>query len=66
MVDTKATLFCWCYNTFLSFSLSFFCRTDYKEIIKFVKPAPIDEPLSKKQQKQLAGMKKDGGPTTDS
>ena len=27
-------------------------------MIKFVKPAPIDEPLTKKQKKQQAGMKK--------
>ena len=31
----------------------------YKEIIKYVKPAPIDEPLTKKQKKQIAGMKKE-------
>ena len=28
------------------------------EFIKFVKPAPIDEPLTKKQMKQAAGTKK--------
>lgn len=28
-------------------------------MIKFVKPAPIDEPLTKKQKKQQAGMKKE-------
>jgi len=27
------------------------------EVIKFVKPAPIDEPVTKKQKKQVAGMK---------
>lgn len=31
----------------------------YKDIIKFVKPAPIDEPTTKKQKKQMAGMKKE-------
>ena len=29
-------------------------------MIKFVKPAPVDEPLTKKQKKQQAGMKKEG------
>ena len=27
------------------------------EMIKFVKPAPIDEPVTKKQKKQVAGAK---------
>ena len=27
------------------------------EILKFVKPAPIDEPTTKKQKKQAAGTK---------
>ena len=27
------------------------------EMIKFVKPAPIDEPITKKQKKQVAGTK---------
>ena len=27
------------------------------EILKFVKPAPVDEPLTKKQKKQVAGAK---------
>ena len=34
--------------------------TAYREMIKFVKPAPVDEPLTKKQKKQQAGMKKEG------
>ena len=27
------------------------------EFLKFVKPAPMDEPLTKKQKKQVAGVK---------
>ena len=30
--------------------------TQYSKLIKFVKPAPIEEPLTKKQQKQQAGQ----------
>ena len=46
---------------FFYYFVDFFFRdADYKEMIRFVKPAPIDEPLTKKQQKQLAGMKKEG------
>lgn len=29
------------------------------QFIKFVKPAPIDEPLTKRQRKQLAGKEKE-------
>lgn len=31
----------------------------HKDLIKFVQSAPIDEPLTKKQKKQMAGMKKE-------
>ena len=30
------------------------------EFVKFVKPAPIDEPISKKQKKKAAGKESEG------
>lgn len=35
-----------------------FFNSDLKEIIKFVKAAPIDKEMSKKQKKQERGKKK--------
>ena len=49
-------------STFIIIRILFYCSSSllgYKEFLKFVKPAPIEEPLTKKQQKQVAGMKKD-------
>jgi len=40
-----------CHNQSFNFA-------EYKELIPFVKPAPIDEEETKKQKKQKEGMKK--------
>lgn len=37
-----------------------FAFAAYKELIPFVKPAPIDETETKKQRKHREGMKKEG------
>lgn len=37
-----------------------FMPAAYKELIPFVKPAPIDETETKKQRKHREGMKKEG------
>ena len=38
-------------------SLRMYVPPGLTEMIKFIKPAPIDEPVTKKQKKQVAWMK---------
>ena len=43
-----------------------FMPPGFTEFIKFVKPAPIDEPLTKKQKKQASGSKKSAAAAKES